>query len=729
MKRLRTVHALGFGAFVLFLLGLMWLYAPLSVMGKEAPPPAAGPVVKKRDAQNPMPAGWQPPDQVEAEKRASQPRPFVVDVIKEDPKLRQLRFKELGLGVKDIKHRYALLGNSFPGNYTDQYRPVRFMHSKHAASVDSNCALCHHASPKGADAVKDRLSETVACRACHQEAFDPKHPERLGLSAAYHQQCMGCHKKMNQGPVDCKGCHAPNVKDHKELVRLPDNPTPMQVTQECLRCHPKAGEDMLKTAHWLWKGPSPYTIKRQKKVMSGKATDTINNFCMALPSNWPRCTSCHAGYGWKDETFDFKDKTRIDCLVCHDTTDSYMKAPPAAGMPDPKVDLVYVAKNVGKTSRNTCGNCHFQGGGGDAVKHAEMSGVLRWPDRNCDIHMGGYGFSCSECHKTVNHKILGRSSSLPVAEGSRSCEDCHSRKPHSSGSLLDHHLNKHSETVACNTCHTPVYSKCKATKTWWDWSMAGDKKRKPVKDKTGSSDYDWMKGEFEWKESKKPVYTWSNGFMERMLIGDVISGAPDSFGSGEQLTRERKKQMKPVHITRPVGSMKDPSSRIYPFKVMDGIQPADAVNNYLLVPHLFPRGPEDTTAYWKNLNWQKAFEDGMNVTKLKYSGKYKWVRTNMYWAINHEVSPKEMALSCSHCHESLAGQKTCNRCHKDSRNADYKALVAKGTDFKAMLKRGRDVSELIGTTDYLGFKALGYKGDPILTGGRFSRLPLHQHKN
>jgi cytochrome c peroxidase len=57
---------------------------------------------------------------------------------------------------------------------------------------------------------------------------------------------------------------------------------------------------------------------------------------MSIISNEARCTSCHAGYGWKDATFDFTDMTKIDCLVCHDTTGTYKKIPTAAGMPDPK---------------------------------------------------------------------------------------------------------------------------------------------------------------------------------------------------------------------------------------------------------------------------------------------------------------------------------------------------------------------------------------------------------
>jgi hypothetical protein len=119
-------------------------------------------------------------------------------------------------------------------------------------------------------------------------------------------------------------------------------------------------------------------------------------------------------------------------------------------------------------------------------------------------------------------------------------------------------------------------------------------------------DYNWMKGSFEWKESKKPVYTWYNGYMERLLLGDPIRPETDAFGPGENPSVEAKRRMVATNITSPVGSIKDPSSKIFPFKLMDGIQPADAVHNYLLAPHLYPTSPDDATAYWKHLDWQKA---------------------------------------------------------------------------------------------------------------------------
>jgi hypothetical protein len=178
----------------------------------------------------------------------------------------------MGLGIKDQSQSYFLLNSPIIRKTEDHYRPVRFMHAKHAA-VTKDCALCHHHRP-----LDEAASETVRCSACHQEAFNKDHPERLGLKAAYHQQCMGCYQQMNKGPIDCAGCHRKNAPDHKDLIQLAANPEPSQVTSECLRCHKQAGEDMLKSAHWKWKGPSPYTLNHRRKVDLGKATIATNNF-------------------------------------------------------------------------------------------------------------------------------------------------------------------------------------------------------------------------------------------------------------------------------------------------------------------------------------------------------------------------------------------------------------------------------------------------------------------
>jgi hypothetical protein len=219
-----------------------------------------------------MAAAWKAPDQERAKERARQTVPFVKE-YKDDCRInRRICLMDAGISLKDVTDVYFLLDSPIIKKREDHYEPVRFAHKRHAALI-KDCSKCHHYRPKDENAL-----ETTRCSACHQDSFNPDHPERIGLKAAYHQQCMACHREEAKGPMDCKGCHLQKVPDHKALVKLPDNADPFQVTKECLRCHDAQGEEMLKTAHWLWKGPSPYTTGHRKDILHGKGTTALNNY-------------------------------------------------------------------------------------------------------------------------------------------------------------------------------------------------------------------------------------------------------------------------------------------------------------------------------------------------------------------------------------------------------------------------------------------------------------------
>jgi hypothetical protein len=94
---------------------------------------------------------------------------------------------------------------------------------------------------------------------------------------------------------------------------------------------------------------------------------------------------------------------------------------------------------------------------------------------------------------------------------------------------------------------------------------------------------------------------------------------------------------------------------IYPFKKMVGKQPADRVENIVLVPHLFP-GSDGPNAYWKNFEWGPALQDGANQTGQPYSGEFFFVETVNYLSVNHEVAPKEDAYG-------YGGVEGCTDCH------------------------------------------------------------------
>jgi uncharacterized protein with NRDE domain len=41
---------------------------------------------------------------------------------------------------------------------------------------------------------------------------------------------------------------------------------------------------------------------------------------------------------------------------------------------------------------------------------------------------------------------------------------------------------------------------------------------------------------------------------------------------------------------------------------------------------------------------------------MPYSGEYGFIETEMYWPVNHMVSPKENSLSCAECHTREDGR-------------------------------------------------------------------------
>ncbi len=367
----------------------------------------------------------------------------------------------------------------------------------------------------------------------------------------------------------------------------------------------------------------------------------------------------------------------MDCLICHDTTNTYRKFPTACGNPpleDKKfgkklfkaVDLKLVAQNVGATSRMNCGICHFFGGGGDGVKHGDLDSSLLNPTKDLDVHMDakGLNYKCTKCHTTQKHQIAGRHYTQPAPDKHKlampqddpnriGCESCHSPEPHKKNQKL----NDHTDKVSCQACHIPAFAREKPTKMWWDWSKAGvfspDGKFVVKKDSEGNVIYHTKKGEMRWARNVVPEYRWFNGGMSYITLQDRI----DPSGL--------------VEINRPVGSYDDPESRIYPFKVHKGKQPFDPEYKTLIVPKLF--GKKGSGAYWADYDWVRCAMAGMASVKAPFSGKVAFIETATYWPISHMIAPKEKALECQECHS------------RNGRLADLKGFYMPGRDRSKIL--------------------------------------------
>ena len=405
----------------------------------------------------------------------------------------------------------------------------------------------------------------------------------------------------------------PQPTDHRALLKGPFDDGPA-VTAACLSCHEDAAQQVMHTSHWTWESEPVLLPGRDEPVTTGKK-NSINNFCIGIQSNWPSCTTCHAGYGWKDADFDFSDETAVDCLVCHDTSGQYAKT--KTGIPAEGVDLVAAAQSAGIPTRQNCGSCHFSGGGGDAVKHGDLDQSLFYPAESIDVHMGRHNFLCIDCHRTTDHLIGGRSISVSVDDTNNiACTDCHSTNVHA-----DERLNAHTDAVACQTCHIPEGAVREATKMHWDWSTAGQDL--PEDDHS----YLKIKGSFTYERNFVPEYHWFNGSSDRYILGDLI--VPEEF----------------TPIIRPLGYLHDPGAKIWPFKVHRASQIYDAEYDRLIVPKTAGEG-----GYWTEFDWDLAARLGGEATGLPYSGSYGFAPTEMYWPLSHMVAPTAGALQCNDCH-------------------------------------------------------------------------------
>ncbi len=373
-------------------------------------------------------------------------------------------------------------------------------------------------------------------------------------------------------------------------------------TSQCLNCHGKIGDDVMKTAHWNWEG-TVSGIKGFEGTIHGKK-DLLNNFCLAVPTNEGRCNQCHISYGWGDKNFDFGNPKNIDCLACHDQTGTYKKVatpnlanPPLVGGPDPSVDLQKVAQSVGLNQgvppRSTCVFCHSRAGGDDNVKHGDISTRMgfakatdpaadpaKYLSRSEDVHMGydpvtqkGGDMTCVACHQVkkdvsgnmIDHGI-GGFMYHSVDEGvMKDCEDCHgSAASIHAGSSVELVLNSQAHArLACQVCHIPAFARKVATYVDWKWSLAGQDARPAdcaaaptgvaADGVTQRGTYAKMKGCFTWATNVRPVLRFYDGKWNRVIVG---------FNNAYTTT--------PVDLGSPSATYRDPAARIYPFKKMTG---------------------------------------------------------------------------------------------------------------------------------------------------------------
>jgi hypothetical protein len=160
--------------------------------------------------------------------------------------------------------------------------------------------------------------------------------------------------------------------------------------------------------------------------------------------------------------------------------------------------------------------------------------------------------------------------------------DCHpSAASLHAGTSVESIVQSHTN-LACQVCHIPTIARKISTMVDWRWGQAG-LSTPPVEcapaPAGGRATYSKQKGCFIWKNNVRPELRYTDGKWNRMVLN------------------VNKVQL-PVDLASPTATYKTPGAKIRTFKKMVGNQPADAVNQTVLVPNLFGNPTTDPDAFW-----------------------------------------------------------------------------------------------------------------------------------
>ena len=414
------------------------------------------------------------------------------------------------------------------------------------------------------------------------------------------------------------------------LMALPDPAAALQIHQQipgpfadaravvvkCLECHQQQAEEVLHSSHWTW--VRPRTLNG-KSVTAGKK-DSLAGFAIDVVANGPRCLSCHISTSPSKESFTKPAAEMVDCLACHDTTGQYRRGADPGG--DRLSDLTAMARNVGRPTPRNCTGCHFADCG--LAPSAPPGENGQGTADLADVHLraAGPAFTCQTCHlgdsgHTIVRQLSGSAGTEDRAAG---CASCHTAAPHSLEAL-----NRHGETIACQTCHIPTYGQSEPVLIFWNWLM------------TGKTNTVFRAGNGTGLQLHDQNGFWSARDIEPVYLRD--DGADQVYSRGQKI--------QPQELTVLQGpAAASAGAKLSPFRVQYGTQLYDSRYRYLISPLL----QAEDEALFPGSDWETIARKGMEAMVLPFSGQYGFTATASYRRLNHGVAPAAEALDCLDCH-------------------------------------------------------------------------------
>lgn len=291
-----------------------------------------------------------------------------------------------------------------------EYGTVMFSHKIHAqmSVMSGGCETCHHYNTTG---------PVLKCSSCHEDKHDREDRNTPSLEAAYHRQCLDCHREWS-GSTDCNFCHVGKNEDYEKIRHE-------KMAKYTGLDHPELHEPVKVVYE---------TDHKEAPIVTFFHNEHVNLFKQD-------CASCH-----HDET----------CLKCHDVR--------LKGLRSEKSEQrrLHPHKTF-EQHHNPCSSCHDIDNCQKCHKEKEMEPFNHAKATGFSLTKYHADVKCNDCHKNGEFKGLNSN-----------CSNCHTFKAGSfnhavTGLTLD---DMHADSD-CSDCHKsknfsikPDCSDCHDDKSW-----------------------------------------------------------------------------------------------------------------------------------------------------------------------------------------------------------------------------------------------------------------------
>ncbi len=300
---------------------------------------------------------------------------------------------------------------------SEYYEGVVFSHKMHSemSEISTGCTNCHHYNTTG---------PVLNCRKCHESVRTRVDISLPDLKAAYHRQCMTCHKQWS-GENGCNTqCHI--RKDAGSTSRLEQS-----IKEITGKSHPVT--------------PEPTKILWETNYSKGKIVTFFHDEHVRLFNL--SCSDCHS-----------KD----NCMKCHGTEaqKDFTK-------------IIKIKKSL-EEHHKPCGNCHYMKSCQKCHKEGEMLPFNHGRSSGWNLKWYHSRLSCAKCH----------GNDVPFRKLNNDCVSCH--KNFTNGKF-NHRvtglvLSEVHRELECNNCHedgnfakAPQCSECHDDRSYPD-DLPGNKK-------------------------------------------------------------------------------------------------------------------------------------------------------------------------------------------------------------------------------------------------------------